>query len=241
MGGKPLDKPAVWRILSNVVYAGRIAYAGETYDGEHEAIVDAATWADVQATLASNGRAGGHGPYATRRDTALLGGLLACGSCGSAMSPTYTVKDTKTAGRKRYRYYACGKGSKTGRRQCQCPTLPAGEIERFVAQEVATIARDPGLREEVLDEADAQLAAKAKGSRPPRIDRNAAEQALTEFGLVWQALSPGEQRRLMTLLVQRVAYHHADSRVSITFRPAGIAAFVAPPDADQPTSREAAA
>jgi len=38
--------------LSNVLYVGKVAYQGETYDGEHEAIVEQAVWEQVNARLA---------------------------------------------------------------------------------------------------------------------------------------------------------------------------------------------
>ena len=47
---------------------------------------------------------------------------------------------------------------------------------------------------------------------------------LALFDPVWQGLSPGEQARVLGLLVQRVDYDGARGRVSITFHPAGIQA-----------------
>src|SRR5690606_6604650 len=126
-----IDKPILWRILTSATYAGKVAYRDEGYAGEHEAIIDEAPWRDVQATLASNGRCGGHGPNSARRDDALLRGLLVCKACGCAMTPTYTVKKATSAvssARTRYRYYVCVRATKQGRKQCACPTLPASEI-----------------------------------------------------------------------------------------------------------------
>jgi site-specific DNA recombinase len=45
------------------------------------------------------------------------------------------------------------------------------------------------------------------------------------FAPVWQGLSPGEQARVLGLLVQRVDYDGARGTVSITFHPAGIQAL----------------
>lgn len=38
--GKPLGASALWTVLTNPVYAGRIRYNGELLPGRHEAIVD---------------------------------------------------------------------------------------------------------------------------------------------------------------------------------------------------------
>jgi site-specific DNA recombinase len=229
-GDGVIDKPTLWRILTNVVYFGKVSYAGEIYEGEHEAIISPEVWQVVQSTLVRNGRSGGHAPDSTRRDSALLKGLLVCKACGSAMTPTYTVKDTKGAGRKRYRYYACGQAAKRGHQRCPCPTLPAGEIERFVVQEIAGIGRDSGLRDQVLDQAQQRLGEGDQGRNRHGIDRQAATDTLSEFDTVWQTLSPNEQNRLMQLLIERVVFDHAGSRVSITFRPTGIATLSNQPD-----------
>jgi site-specific DNA recombinase len=168
MGNGVIDKPTLWRILTNVIYLGKISYAGEVYEGEHDAIIDPEIWQRVQATLVRNGRSGGHGPSSTRSDDALLRGLIICKSCGSAMTPTYTIKTTKSAGRKRYRYYVCGRTAKRGRGKCDCPTLPATEIEQFVVQEIAGLGHDPCLRDAVFAEARQRLAAEGEMNR---IDR----------------------------------------------------------------------
>ena len=41
-------------MLSNPIYAGKIAHKGEQYDGQHAAIIDRKTWDAVQAQLAAN-------------------------------------------------------------------------------------------------------------------------------------------------------------------------------------------
>jgi len=58
-GGKPFDKPAVRRIVSNVVYVGKVCYAGEVYEGEHPAIIDQETFDLAMGVLRQNGRTGG--------------------------------------------------------------------------------------------------------------------------------------------------------------------------------------
>ena len=58
-GGGPITKTALYRLLSNVVYAGRIRYKDEVHAGEHPAIIDAESFGRVQALLRRNGRTGG--------------------------------------------------------------------------------------------------------------------------------------------------------------------------------------
>ena len=49
-----------------------------------------------------------------------------------------------------------------------------------------------------------------------------ARLALSAFDPVWGALAPGEQARVVRLLVERVDYHGAEGKVAITFYPPGI-------------------
>ena len=65
------------------------------------------------------------------------------------------------------------------------------------------------------------------------LDEGQAATALALFEPVWQGLSPGEQARVLGLLVQRVDYDGARGKVSITFHPAGIQAL-----ADELAGRE---
>src|SRR6267378_3265716 len=49
-GGKgPYDKAAVRRLLTSPLYAGKVEYGGEVFDGVHKAIVEEDTWNAVQA------------------------------------------------------------------------------------------------------------------------------------------------------------------------------------------------
>lgn len=225
MGGKVIDKAALWRILTNVIYLGKVNYNGQIYEGEHDAIIEQSVWDEVQKLLIRNGRSGGRAEGNVRRDDAILKGLLACRACGAAMVPTYTVKQTTTAGRKRYRYYVCGTAHKRGSKRCSCPTLPAAEIERFVVEEIAVIGRDAEVSNQVTQEAERRLV-----KQGGRLDREAARVALANFHEVWSTLSPGERFRVMQLLVERVEFDHASEQIAITFRPTGIASLTPEPD-----------
>lgn len=221
-GGGVIDKPALWRLLTSPVYIGMVRYQGETYEGEQDAIIDEEIWKRVQTTLASNGRSGGNDPSTIRRDDMLLRGLLVCRGCGKTMQTTYTKKCTKTAGTKRYRYYVCSKVTKSGRSACDCPRLPAEQIEQFVVQEIHAVARDTELRRGVLEQAQARIASD-RSSDKVKLSRAAVDAALADFDILWQTYSPQEQYRLVQLLIERVEFDYANQKLAITFCPAGIA------------------
>jgi len=52
--GRSFTEQDLQRLLTNVVYTGRILYKGEIYDGEHAAIIEQHLWRRVQARLKSS-------------------------------------------------------------------------------------------------------------------------------------------------------------------------------------------
>src|SRR5215472_4702545 len=50
-GGQPFTKTSLQRLLTNVLYAGKVRYKEEIHDGEQPAIIDADTFRRVQALL----------------------------------------------------------------------------------------------------------------------------------------------------------------------------------------------
>lgn len=142
-GGNLFDKNAVYKVLSNVVYIGKVRYKTETHAGEHEPIVDPECFSNVQMLLEHNGRAGGQADR--NRHNALLSGILQCKACKCGMHHSYSKKRSKL-----YRYYVCNHAQKNGWEECPSPSLPAAEIERFVIDQIKCIGRDQTLVRETL-------------------------------------------------------------------------------------------
>jgi site-specific DNA recombinase len=142
-GGRVFDKTSLYQLLTNVAYIGRIRYKDEVHAGEHEPIVDAEVFSQVETLLQRNGRTGGRG--VRNKHGALLRGLLRCAACDCAMSHSYSAKD-----KRQYRYYVCTRAQKNGWQSCPSPSVPAGEIERFVIEQIRAIGRDPLVIRETL-------------------------------------------------------------------------------------------
>ncbi len=188
-GGSPISKTALHRLLSNVVYIGKVRYKNETHDGEHPALIDAETWRKVQSLLLRNGRSGG-GPGRNTQGF-LLKGLLHCAACGCSMTPSHTRR-----GNRRYRYYVCTNAQKRGWDQCPSKSIPAGEIEKYVVQEIECVRRGNDLDAESL------------GVDP-----------------TWQTLAPHEQARMIGQLLQAVYYHGGTGKLSVQFLPTASASL----------------
>ena len=97
-GDGTFSRGALYHLLSNPVYLGRIRHKEVTYEGRHPAIVEQAIWDQVQAQLQSSARR--TRGRRTDRSVNLLRGRI-FDSQGHPMTPTYTPK----ANGQRYRYY----------------------------------------------------------------------------------------------------------------------------------------
>jgi site-specific DNA recombinase len=97
-GGRPFTRTNLFRLLTQVAYLGKVRYQEDVYAGAHPALVDPATFQQVQALLRRHGSTGI--PPVRNRFGALLKGLLRCVPCGGAMTPTQNgERRTFTPGR----------------------------------------------------------------------------------------------------------------------------------------------
>jgi site-specific DNA recombinase len=150
-GGKPFTKTSLHKLLTNVSYIGKVRYRDELHAGEQPAIVEPDVWQRVQSLLARNGRSGGR--EVRNQFGALLKGLVRCVPCGCAMIPAHTTRKTS----RRYRYYVCSGAQKRGWHTCPSKSIPAGELERFVVDQLRGIGTDPALVRETLIRACARV------------------------------------------------------------------------------------
>jgi site-specific DNA recombinase len=184
--GKPIDKGAIYKILGNRVYLGVAVHKGIAYPGEHEAIIDRASWDKVHAIMAENTVARSNRSRA--QTPALLRGLIFAPG-GHAMTPSHTRKDGKL-----YRYYVATDAIRKGYSECPVRSAPAAEVEDAVVAQVRQLLRTP----EVIART---WAAAKKGMEVP--EREVVE-AVTAFAPLWDELFPAEQARIVRLLVERV-------------------------------------
>jgi site-specific DNA recombinase len=277
-GGRPFDKTSLYRLLTNVLYAGKVRYKDEVHDGEQPALIDADTFQHVQALLQSHGPE--VGPPSGHRFTALLKGLLRCVPCDCAMTPAHTTRK----GGLRYRYYTCVQAQKNGWQSCPSKSIPAAPIEQLVLAQIQQLGRDPQRLHQVLTQVrqqdDARLAeleaergalerdllrgqgelrrllaavgagdsdgrvvsrlaelqgqigpleqriarlrAQREDVRQERLDEAEAARALAGLDPAWDAMTPQQQARVVSLLVSQVDYDGAQGKVAITFHPLGL-------------------
>lgn len=185
--GRAVSKGILYKLLNNRVYIGEAVHKGQSYPGEHKAIISRELWERVHSILKESPR---KRAARTRAQTpALLKGLI-YGPTGCAMSPTHTRK-----GNRLYRYYVSQDVMKHGRDACPVGRVPAGDVEKVVVQQVRQLLRAPEIIVGTWREARKEM---------PELTEAEVRDALIRFDPLWDELFPGEQARIIQLLVERV-------------------------------------
>ncbi|MBA3344907.1 MAG: recombinase family protein [Gemmatimonadales bacterium] len=219
--GKPIDKGALYKLLNNRTYIGEAVHKGQSFPGEHAAIIDRALWDKVHAIMGESPRKRASN---TRVQTpALLKGLI-FGPTGAAMSPTHTRK-----GGRLYRYYVSQAVLKGGPEACPVKRIPAGEIERVVVDQLRILLATPEIIVSTWQAARQQDRSITEGE---------IRAALLDLDPLWDELFPAEQTRIVGLLVERVDITR--QAASIRLRTEGLANLVQDLRTRRPDMRRAA-
>ncbi len=193
--GHTIDQQYLFSMLRNRLYLGEISNHGQSYPGQHQAIIDRELW-DAAHTIIQKRK---KGPQVRNTENpALLAGLLYAPD-GQRLLPSHT---TKKDGR-RYRYYVpylekrqgAGASTQPGRRSMG--PLPAAEIESAVLTQVHQVLQAP---EMIIGVWQAGMALREKDA----FDEPTVLVAMRQISTVWEHLFPAEQHRIMRLLIERV-------------------------------------
>jgi site-specific DNA recombinase len=123
IGGVPFTRGPIGTLLKNRIYIGEITHKGQSYRGEHEAIVDGALFEAVQAKLKENLNC--YDRLKCPSGALLLGKLF--DDAGNLMSPTHAKR-----GSLRYRYYV-------SRPLVEGQKSKGGSVSRISADQIETI------------------------------------------------------------------------------------------------------
>ena len=96
-GGKPFGRGALYSLLKNPLYIGKVTHQGKLYEGQHAAILEKPLW-DAAQNLLNKNRQNNQSRNSVK-DPSLFAGLIYDDNQNS-MSPAHTRK-----GNRRYRYY----------------------------------------------------------------------------------------------------------------------------------------
>jgi len=200
-GGTAYSRGALYHLLRNPLYIGKVRHGDDLHDGLHEPLVDQATWAAAQQGLDANGG----GPIAGQRRAAerWLDGVL-IDAKGRTMKTKYASKKVPGAGAtRRYHYYVSRiAAGDDDRKQVR---LPAQETEAAVRTAVTVLLNDRERMLEACADADAEHIVPAKLLAAAEAYLPAIADAV-----------PSEAERSLAGLVQRVDV--LDDRLRITLR-----------------------
>ena len=124
---RDVARGALYTMLKNPIYIGKIHHKGSLYDGEHEAILPDDIWQQVQDVLGNNRVS--RASQIQKTDLLLTGRIF--DEQGERLTPTTTLKKGK-----RYSYYV-SHASVRGRPKKTAIRLPAGAIDALITKELA--------------------------------------------------------------------------------------------------------
>ncbi|MBS0318580.1 MAG: recombinase family protein [Proteobacteria bacterium] len=131
-GSRPYSRGHLYRILSNLLYIGRIPHKDQTFPGNHPPIIEMDLWHAVQERLKANRQ--GDKVKAHASNPSILAGLV-FDERGERLTASHAKKRAK-----RYRYYI---GTQDPSDQDQdVVRIPANELEGLVSQAVQAWLND---------------------------------------------------------------------------------------------------
>ncbi|PEQ08062.1 recombinase family protein [Bacillus toyonensis] len=134
----------IWRfrryrdILSNILYIGRVTFAGKEYEGQHEPIISSEQFKRVQVLLE---RHKGHNTHKAKQS--LLSGLITCSCCGENYV-AYSTGKSKDVESKKYYYYICRakRFPAEYEERCMNKTWSRKKLEEVVISELKSLTEE---------------------------------------------------------------------------------------------------
>ncbi len=197
--GAPITANYIRYILNCRTYIGEVKYKTKHYQGQHAAIIDVDTFNKVQSIfkeVTPQVRAG----RARAKTPAPLKGIIKCGCCGNAMTPTFVKKKSN----KHYRYYTCMNAQKAGYKSCPVKSIPAGEMEKITYAKLRDFMKSP----EIISQAVQQ-------NEDASLDEEQIIKSFNALDDVWDELFPVEQNRILQLIIKKLEVHETGLRLTI--------------------------
>jgi site-specific DNA recombinase len=134
--GNPFVDSAIWNMVKNPVYTGKISHKGKLHPGKHPPIISEELFNHVQKLMTESPRLQmenhSHLPFA---------GIIKCGECGSTMCVAYSSKLNKNG--HKYYYYRCSKVGHEGKDACGTRQIGAERLHNTVYGNLLRLSFDP--------------------------------------------------------------------------------------------------
>ena len=130
---KRLSKSNIYLVFAHPFYYGEFEYpkkSGKWYKGTHKPMITREEYERIQVLL---GRKSSPRP---KKYTIAYRGPIKCGGCGAMITAEEKVKHQKNGNTHHYTYYHCTKRKDP---HCKEPAIEEAELEKQIAQELASI------------------------------------------------------------------------------------------------------
>jgi len=202
-GGNPFSRGALYALLQNPLYIGKIRHKEKVYDGNHKPIINKSQWKSVQETLKRNRRA----TYlrTNAKEPSLLAGLV-FDKDNRPLSPTHTRKKNR-----RYRYYV----NQAVLQFKQIPPntvtrVPAQQLESLVIKDLTNLLKD-----------SVRLLAALSTIKLSATEQKALKDKATNLSEYWARLEVNQQITHLTNIVKKISLTR--SSMTIVYSLSGIA------------------
>lgn len=201
-GDRPLSRGQIYYLLRNPVYLGRIRHKEKVWPGQHEAIIDAKLWDDVQdklqaASNRSRRRGSEDGHTQSIASTAWLTGKLR-DETGDRLTPTHTTRHGR-----RLRYYVSNRLI-SGGSDASGWRLPGPALEQAVTDVTVQHLEAAAATHRILNRPDAASGAEV-GASIRALVATVREDAATSLGTLIESSTIQRGRIDLTLNAAPVA------------------------------------
>jgi DNA invertase Pin-like site-specific DNA recombinase len=196
-GGETYSRGALYCLLQNPLYVGKVRHREAIYAGKHEAIIPEQLWDKVQVQLRANCEVRRTGSNA--KSPSLLVGLL-YDPDGHRFTPFHADKRGK-----RYRYYVSQAKVHGRHAASSSPTrIPARDIEELVCGRTQSLLRSP---EQLLQATGAQSSDAATCKMIITAGRQLAR--------IWPSKSMFDERELLRDVIGRIVVHETRLQIEV--------------------------
>lgn len=142
--------------LTTPIYYGKVTYAGEMYDGQHDPIVSEELFNKVQnriKELDNNKTERAKTPF---KPTQLLGGIIWCQNCGARYYSHHINGRKHLKDHKGWDYYTCYSRTKSHKRMikdpsCKSKSWRVEEVDKLVIDEILKLQFDKSYIQKIID------------------------------------------------------------------------------------------
>lgn len=145
IGGNPISYSGIYKVFTNLFYAGIIENNGIQYEGSHEPLITLEEYDRVQMLLGKKGRP------RPKQHTFAFTGSIRCGVCGCLYTAETKKKLLKSGEIREHTYYHCTR--KTRKVKCdQKKNIPEAALDLMIEKEIERYTILPEFLEWALEE-----------------------------------------------------------------------------------------